>query len=117
MLLVVCSSVPVLVLAQTSGGDAANELPPVNIGNPLGEQTTLNDIANAVLDILMVFAVPIILFFIVWAGFLYVTANGNETQISKATKALMYAVIGGVIVLGSKVLLEVITNTVDIFGT
>ena len=85
------------------------------IGNPLGT-TTINDIANAILDILMIFAVPIILFFIVWAGFLYVTAGGNQDRITKATKALMYAVIGGVIVLGAKVLLEVINNTISTFG-
>ena len=61
----------------------------------------------------MVFAVPIILFFIVWAGFLYVTAQGKPDQISKANKALLYAVVGGLIVLGAKVLLEVITNTIN----
>lgn len=89
----------------------------VDIQNPLGNETTIYDIANALLGILMVFAVPIILFFIVWAGFLYVTAGGDQAQITKATKALMYAVIGGVIVLGAQVLLAVITNTVNVMGT
>lgn len=89
----------------------------VNIQNPLGNETTIYDIANALLGILMVFAVPIILFFIVWAGFLYVTAGGDQAQITKATKALMYAIIGGVIVLGAQVLLAVITNTVNVMGT
>lgn len=99
------------------GGDVTygSSMSSIKTFNPLGE-SSLYGIANAILDILMVFAVPIILFFIVWAGFLYVTAGGKEDQITKATKALMYAVIGGVIILGAKVLLEVITNTVNVFG-
>lgn len=76
---------------------------------------SVKDIFLAILDIIMVFAVPIVLFFIVWAGFLYVTARGNEAQLEKATRALTYAVVGGLLVLGAKVLLEVITNTIEVF--
>ena len=74
---------------------------------------SIADIFRAVLDIIMVFAVPIIVFFIIYAGFLYVTAGGSEDKVKKASKALLYAVIGGVIVLGANVLLEVITNTIN----
>ena len=36
---------------------------------------SIEDIFLAILDIILVFAIPIILFFIIWAGFLYVTAQ------------------------------------------
>ena len=51
-------------------------------------EKSIEDIFRAILDIIMVFAVPIILFFVVYAGFLYVTAQGNASKIGEAHKAL-----------------------------
>jgi len=85
----------------------------IELFNPLGEKS-IGDIFLAILDIIMVFAVPIILFFIVWAGFLYVTAGGSETQLQKAHRALLYAVIGGLLALGAHALLFVLTNTIEV---
>ncbi len=86
----------------------------VSLIDPTGNKT-IPQIFQALLDILMVFAVPIILFFIIWAGFLYVTAAGNAEQIKKAHNALLYALIGGLLVLGANVLLAVISNTIKAF--
>lgn len=63
----------------------------------------------------MIFAVPLIIFMIIYAGFTYVMAQGNETKVSTANRALLYAVIGGVIILGANVILAVIQGTVDSF--
>jgi len=63
-------------------------------------------------DIILVFAIPFIVFFIIYAGFLYVTAQGNPEKIQKAHAALLYALIGGMLILGANVLLYVITNTI-----
>ncbi|MBI4086552.1 hypothetical protein HY416_01065 [Candidatus Kaiserbacteria bacterium] len=49
---------------------------------------------------------------IMYSGFLYVTAQGKPDQITKATKAFTWTIIGAVIVLGAQVLLTIITNTV-----
>lgn len=93
-------------------GDAANA--DVTLFDPLNR--SIEEIFLSILDIIIVFAVPIVLFFIVWAGFLYVTARGDTTQLEKAHKALLYAVIGGLIVVGAQALLAVITNTISLFG-
>ncbi len=65
-----------------------------------------------IIDILLVFAIPIIVLFIMYAGYLFVTARGDEGQISTAKSALTWAVIGGVIVLGAKLIFEIIKGTV-----
>ncbi len=57
-------------------------------------------------------AVLAILAFI-YAGFLYVTAAGNEKTIEKAHKALLYAAVGTAILLGASVIAEVIRATVN----
>lgn len=87
----------------------------VALQNPLGN-TTLIGLFQAILDVIMVFAVPIIVFFIIFAGFQYVTARGDTNKVESAHRALLYAVIGGVLILGAEVLLAVIGNTVESIG-
>ncbi len=84
----------------------------VTIENPI-KATSIVLLFQTILDIVMVFAVPLIVFFIIYAGFLYVTAQGNSGEIEKAHKALLYALIGGLLILGARVLIEVIQGTVD----
>jgi hypothetical protein len=67
----------------------------------------------SILDILLVFAIPFVVFFIIYAGFLYVTARGNPGTIEQAHKALLYAIIGGLLIFGARAILAIITNTVN----
>ena len=85
------------------------------IENPIRAQT-ITELLLAILRIVMIIAVPIVIFFIVFAGFKYVTARGNSEQIQEATRALTYAIIGGLIVLGALVLVAIIQNLVAAFG-
>ena len=88
-----------------------------SIDNPLGEGTTLTKLFKGIIDAILVLAIPIIVFFIIYAGFLYVTARGNTEQISTAHKALLYAIIGGVLILGASTLLDVIEGTIKGLGS
>lgn len=80
--------------------------------NPLASDS-LEDFLLAIIRILRIFAVPIIIFMIIYAGFLYVLARGSEEQVTKATRALTYAVVGGLLILGAELILRVIQGTVD----
>ena len=84
------------------------------IQNPLNVPT-IEEFLVAILTIVMVLAVPVVIFFIVYAGFLYVTARGNSEQVQQATRAFTYAIIGGLIVLGAMVLVGIIQNLVAAF--
>ncbi len=57
-------------------------------------------------------AVIAILAFI-YAGFLYVTAAGDEKKIGTAHKALLYAAVGTAVLLGAGVIAQVIQATVN----
>lgn len=116
---------PALVLAEDTsvvGGDDETPIVQpkpggdkvVGLINPLGNQSLIG-FFESILDVIMIFAVPIIVFFIIYAGFLYVTAQGNESKVSTAHMALLYAVIGGVIILGARVILAVISGTIQSF--
>ena len=93
--------------AGTGGGGGS-----VTIDNPL-KANSITELFLDLIEVVLVFATPIIVFFIIYAGFLYVTARGNPEQISQANRALLYAVIGGVLILGAFVILSVIQGTVD----
>lgn len=82
--------------------------------NPLGDKT-LMQFLQELLDVVMVFAIPLIVFMIIYAGFLFVMDRGSEKNLAQAKRALLYAVIGGVIIIGAKIILSVIQGTVDAF--
>jgi len=76
---------------------------------------TIPGLLDALLGVVIVIATPIIVFFIIFAGFKYVTARGNATQVQDATRALTYAIIGGVLVIGATAITTIITGLVDAF--
>ncbi len=77
---------------------------------------TIQELLVAILNIVIILMIPVIVFFIILAGFKYVTARGNASQVEEATRALTYAIIGGVLVLGAVALSEIIKNVVDQFA-
>ncbi len=85
------------------------------LNNPLAFNT-VQGLLVAILNVIIVIAVPIIVLFIIYAGFLYVTARGNAVQVQQATRALTYAVIGGVIVIGAVAISQIIANVANSFA-
>lgn len=87
----------------------------VRLQNPLSGISTIPQLLAAILNIVVILAIPVIIFFIMLAGFKYVTARGNATQIQEASKALLYAVIGAVLILGATAIAQIVKNLVDAF--
>lgn len=88
----------------------------VGLTNPLGNKDLMAFLQD-ILDVIMVFAVPLIVFMIIYAGFLFVMDRGSDKNLAQAKRALLYAVIGGVIILGAQAILAVVQGTVDAFRT
>ena len=84
------------------------------IDNPFKTGGNLVDLFKAILNnvILPVGAVASVLAF-VYSGFLYVKAQGNETELKTAHKALLYTVVGTVVLIGAAVIADVIGNTIN----
>jgi cytochrome bd-type quinol oxidase subunit 2 len=76
---------------------------------------SIEDFLVTILDAFVIIAIPILILFIIYAGFLYVTARGNVEQVQQATRALTYAIIGGVLVIGAAAISVVVKNVVDTF--
>jgi hypothetical protein len=90
----------------------------VTIDNPLGKngpQTVVGYI-NAVINILLKFAVPVVTLAIIYTGFLFVEARGKPEKITTAKKALTYTLIGAALLLGALVVATAIKATVEALG-
>lgn len=99
------------VLAQSDQAPGAGGCQPGRLCNPL-QASTIQEFLLQIIEILIIFATPVIIAFIMYAGFLFVTARGNESQISDAKHALTWAVVGGVVLLAAQMIITVIQNTV-----
>jgi len=90
---------------------AAFTLPnPFACGTPCTLFTLLSTIIDKI--ILPIGGVLAVLSFI-YAGFLYVTAQGSADKLKTAHKALLYTSVGTAVLLGSWVLAKVIENTIN----
>ena len=60
----------------------------------------------------MALGIPIAVLFLVYAGFLFVTARGSEEQLKKAKGILLWTIVGIAVLLGAKIIAEVLENTI-----
>lgn len=75
--------------------------------------STFTGLVEALLKSIVYIALPIISLFIVYAGFQFVTAQGNVTKLDAAKKNFMYVVLGALLILGAWALAQLIGNTVN----
>lgn len=81
--------------------------------NPLGDISTLPDLLFAILNAVVLFLFPIVVLMIVYTGFLFVRAQGNPGKIEEARRALLWTLVGGLVVLGSYAIAMTLQDTVE----
>ncbi|MEK7530482.1 MAG: hypothetical protein AAB573_01325 [Patescibacteria group bacterium] len=82
------------------------------LNNPIGYDD-IYSFLTALLELATYIAFPIIVLFIVYVGFLFVTAQGKPEAIQKAQKYFFWAIVGALIVLGAQALAYAIEATVQ----
>lgn len=97
----------VLLFAITADAQQAK------LENPLDPAfSTVSGFIAGFLRAVVMISMPIITLFIVYSGFLFVTARGNQEQISRARKNFFWVIIGAILILGAWVLATLIGGTV-----
>lgn len=81
--------------------------------NPLNSINSFPEFLSAILDGVIQIGTIILIMMLVYIGFLFVVARGNAEKIQSARSALVWTVIGGLILLGAKSIQLVITGTVE----
>lgn len=89
----------------------------VKLQNPLGEgNSTFAILIKKLLDAAFIIGLPVAVLFIVLAGFRFIWARGNQTQLTNAKNNLLYTVIGIAVFFGAWLLASVIANTICSIG-
>jgi hypothetical protein len=88
----------------------------VGISNPIPTINNLPELIKQIINIVLVVGVPILVLAIIYAGFLYVKAQGNSSELEVAHRTLLYTVIGGALLLGAFVIAEAIRATITDIG-
>lgn len=95
---------------QVGGGSSGTG----GLQNPLANTSDLPTFLTTILKFITTQIGPaIIILMLVYCGFLFVTAQGNAEKVSTARTALLWTVIGAIILLGATVIEGVITSTVN----
>lgn len=94
------------------GGTAANAAPSGGLENPLNAGS-LPELLQLVLHTVVQLGSILLVLALVYVGFLFVMAQGAEEKIRDARSALVWTVLGGIILLGAEAISIVIQSTVQ----
>lgn len=126
LLLAISIISPNFLLAQppsqgdpNQGPPSPSDCPPNTICSPLQDSNIKNlaDFVNFILEnIVLPIGSIIAVFFLIYAGFLFVTARGSEEKLTTAKNTFLWTVIGIAILLGAVVISNGIKNTICQIG-
>lgn len=85
-----------------------------NLDNPLKTET-FSGLIQEILKIITLIGTPIAALFLVYAGFSFVTSQGDPKKLDTAKSMFWWTVIGTAIIVGAQVILAIITATVGSF--
>lgn len=84
------------------------------IQNPLNSRfNSIGGIIDGFLEIFTYLAVLFAVLMLIWLGFQMVLARGNATKLKELKTALLWVVIGVAIVIGARIIVKVVVNTLE----
>jgi hypothetical protein len=82
------------------------------LANPL-KFKSLDELLTGLLNAAIQLGTILLTLALIYTGFRFVAARGNEEKISQARTALMYTIVGGLIILGATAIKEVLQSTIS----
>lgn len=103
--------IPLVLVHATPPGD-------IQIYNPLeGRVSDIPALITIVVDAVKNIGYFLIVLFIIYSGFLFVKARGDEKGITDAKNVFKWTVVGAAVLLGAQILSALIKGTVDSLGS
>jgi len=81
------------------------------IKNPL-KSDDVNKILLNIMNLVATVGAAVVVFFVIYSGFKFVTAGDSDSDRSKAKEMFYSTIIGGAILLGADIIANVVVNTV-----
>lgn len=91
----------------------ANYVSAADLPNPLGTNATFGTIITSIINWANAIAIPLTALMVVIAGYLYLTGGGSPERITRAHRALVWAMIGLVVIILSSSVVAILRN---VFG-
>jgi hypothetical protein len=98
--------IPVKSLADEYSG--VNEV--IEFTNPI-KASNIHVLITKILNFVVQFGTMIAIFFVIYAGFLFVVARGKPDEITKAKTTLVWTLVGAMVLIGAQALSNVVCNT------
>ena len=100
-----------------SVGSAGNTGPVIGtLANPL-KVNSVGELVNTILVAITYLAVLFAVLALIWVGFKFIAARGNPAKTKEAGQWLGYIVIGIAVILGARLILAIVLNTLQATGT
>lgn len=92
---------------------------PTNLGisNPLSDIKSVGSLVNKFVEIFSYIVIIFAVLAIIWTGLQLILARGNPEKMKEASKQLGNILIGVAIVIGARIMIMVIINTLEATGT
>ncbi|MCX6717040.1 MAG: pilin [Candidatus Taylorbacteria bacterium] len=91
-------------------------VPSGKLCNPLGNKSGDNDIFKLVatiVDLALTIASIAVVLYLIYIGFQYVMALGNENELKKLHETLIWTFVGIAIIFGAKLIVAILQNTIN----
>lgn len=95
------------------GDDEGGGQPGMGLVNPLQNIDSFPDLLAAILGAVVQIGFMLLILMLVFVGFKFVAAQGKEEELRNARSALVWTVIGGLILLGAEAISLVIQSTAE----
>ncbi len=96
----------------TATGNIPTDGSSLTFTNPI-KVDSIDDLLTTLLKVAGRIGAIVAVFFFIYAGFLYVTARGDEDSITKAHETLKWTAVGTAVLIGASALAAIIQSTVN----
>ena len=80
-----------------------------------GSGATLQDFIAVLIEIIQAIGIPVLVICIIYAGYIIVTAGGNEEKVTKGKTWIFWTLIGAAIILSAQVIANLVYSTAGLF--
>jgi len=85
------------------------------IPNPI-RACSFADLIRDLTQIILTIGLPLAALMIIFSGFKFVTAGGNEEQVKKARQMFYWTIIGAAVIIGARVIAEAVVQFAQELG-
>lgn len=76
----------------------------------------VGELVNGVIEIFTYLVILLAVLMLIWVGFKFVLAQGNVEEMKKLKNMLLWIVVGVAVVIGARIIVKVVINTLEATG-